>query len=308
MSSGYITIDTSEMAHSLNNVSNRVAQTTAAVESSGEALCEVERNAANHVCRTVTTGFFSLIRSQLMQQTVQTQSVAQSQMQALRHFALLLQRIKRQMGVDFERITVRYGKLFKTLAEALQSRVYALDRPAAEVADLEYGALDRRVLMSGAPAAVVQQDAVSAQAQLEAVRCKRNCTRVIEGVKTLIEHGIKLRKAMEDIARNVHQDVERSVAVPVVMMESEDLFLDGNRQVDYKLAETPCLDSVMTKIREKLYECAGRFKWSAQSAERKGEIRARVLRRARATGDKRLVKQIADLLEKSDWKELEAVQ
>ena len=307
MSSGYITVDTSEMAYTLKNVTGSVDHAIAAVERSGDALCKAERAAAEHVCKTVTTGFFSLIRSQLMQQKVQTQSVAESQMQALRHFALLLQRIKRQMGVDFERITARYSKLFQTLAEALRSRIYALDRPAAEVADLEYGALNRRVLMSGAPAAVVQQDAVSAQAQLEAVRCKRNCTRVIDSVKTLIEHGINLKKAMESIVRNVHQDIERSVAVPVVMMESEDLFLDGNRQVDYKLADVPCLESVMARIREKLYESAGRFTWSEPSAERRDEIRTRVLRRARETGDKRLAKQIADLFEKSSWKELENV-
>ncbi len=306
--SEHISIETSDLAYSLDNVTNRVEETVGAVSEMGRSVCDMERQSADRVCHSVNRGFFSLIRSQLSQRKVQVQAAAESQLLTLRHFAQSLRRIKQQMGVDFERITLRYTKLFKTLAESLQSRVYALDRPATEVADSDYNVLNRRVMAFGAPAAVIQEDAVSAATELSAVRCKRDSQKVLEGVKTLIDHGTKLSQTMDSIVRDVHQDSVRSVFVPVVVCESSDLFLADGARVDFILPELNCTAVIMSKIKKVCFESMNGFAWSTGGTESRGEITRRVRHLVeKATLGEREGKMVVELLEKSDLNVLEAV-
>jgi len=306
--SEHISIDTSDLAYSLDNVTERVSETTSAVSEMSRSVCDAERQAADDVCRSVNRGFFTLIHSQLMQKKVQVQAVAESQLLSLRHFAQSLRRIKQQMGVDFERITLRYTKLFKTLGESLQSRVYTLDRPVAEVADGDYGALDRRVLTSGAPSVIVQQDSVSVAAELSAVRCKKDCQNVLDGVKTLIDHGTTLSKTMDAIIRDVHQDAMRTIFTPVIVCESSDLFLSDGSQINFITTERNCTSMLMSKVKKSCFESLEKFAWTTNGSERKSEIARRIRQLAsRETAGEREGKMIARLLENSEWNVLEAI-
>ena len=306
--SEHISIETSDLAYSLDNVTERVAETTAAVHDMERSVCEAERQAAENVCTSVNRGFFTLIRSQLLQKKVQVQAVAEAQLFTLRHFAQSLRRIKYQMGVDFERITQRYTKLFVTLGDSLRSRVYALDRPVAEIADVDYCALDRRVLTTGAPAAVVQQDSVSVVSELAAVRCKKDCQKVLEGVKTLIDHGAKLNKTMESIVRDVHQDVQRSVYVPVIVAENTDLYIEGSTQLNVHIPVMSQNSAGMSKMKEAFYASMRKMAWGTSVSEHKADVDRRVRELAQGPGlDERTRKYILQMLDNSDWNKLEAI-
>lgn len=305
--SEHITIGTEDLAYSLDNVTSSVSQTTAAVAELGESVCAAEREAADEVCRSVNRGFFTLIRTQLTQKKVQVQSVAESQLLTLRHFAQSLRRIKEQMGVDFERITQRYTKLFKTLSDSLKNRVYALDRPVAEVVDGEYGAMDRRVLTAGASSAVLQQDVVPAMTELEAVRCKRDCCKVIDGVKTLIDHGIRLSEAMDGIIRDVRQDEMRSLYLPVLMVEYADIFLAEGMQTECVLSEGKLEPALVARVRRAFIESTGKMSWKADVG-RRDEVTSRVRSLISREGcSAREAKLISDMIGRADWQELEAV-
>ena len=307
--SEHISIDTNDLAYSLDNVTDRVEETVDAVSEMGRSVCDVERQAADKVCHSVNRGFFSLIRSQLAQRKVQVQAAAESQLLTLRHFAQSLRRIKHQMGVDFERITLRYTKLFKTLSESLQSRVYALDRPAAEVADTDYNVMNRRVMTSGAPAVVVQEDVVSAATELAVVRCKRDSRKVLDGVKALIDHGTKLNRTMDCIVRDVCQEVARSVFVPVVVCESTDLFLTDGVQINFIMSELCDTNTILSKIKKVCFESMDEFVWSSSRAVLRTEICRRIRESVeKATLSEREGKIVADLLEKSCWNVLETIR
>lgn len=306
--SEHISIDTSDLAYSLDNVTERVGETTSAVSEMSRSVCDAEREAANDVCRSVNQGFFTLIHSQLMQKKVQVQAVAESQLLTLRHFAQSLRRIKQQMGVDFERITLRYTKLFKTLGESLQSRVYTLDRPVAEVADGDYGTLDRRVLTSGAPAVLVQQDSVSVAAELSAVRCKKDCQKVLDGVKDLINHGTTLSRKMDSIVRDVHQEQEQSVFLPFIVCENSDLFLANSSQVNFTMPVENCASVLVSKVKKACYEAESKFVWASNNGERKSEITRRVRDLvSKQIRDERVSNLIVQLLGESNWQGLEAI-
>lgn len=306
--SEHISIDTSDLAYSLDVVTESVSKTTSAVSEMSRTVCEAEQKAADDVCRSVNRGFFTLIHSQLMQKKVKVQAVAESQLLTLRHFAQSLRRIKQQMGVDFERITHRYTKLFKTLGESLQSRVYTLDRPVAEVADGDYGTLNRRVLTSGAPSVIVQQDSVSVAAELSAVRCKKDSQNVLDGVKTLINHGVTLGKTMDGIIRDVHQNAMQTVFAPIIVFESSDIFLPDGYQINFIATERNCTCGFMSKVKKRCFEALAKFVWMKNGSECKSEITRRVRQLvSRESVSEREGEIIASLLEKSEWNVLEAI-
>ena len=304
-----ITIDTSDLAYSLDNVTNRLGQTVEAVDEVGRCVCDAEKAAADKVCRSVNSGFFTLIRTQLMQKKVNVQAIAESQLLTLRHFAQSLRRIKHQLGVDFQRITARYTKLFKSLADALQNRIYSLDRPVAEVADSDYNTMSGRIMMLGAPTAVVQQDSTSVISQLAAVRCKRNCQNVLDGVKTLIDHGITLGRTMSGIMRDTQQSAMRSVFIPVVVFESVDMFIADSLQINFVMPDEPSAAEHAARIKKACFESMDRFSW-VESGE---EARREVVRRVNSlissgAASEREAKIMSELMRKASWCELEAVE
>ena len=306
--SEHIRIETSDLAYSLDNVTDRVVETTAAVHDMARSVCEAERQAAENVCTSVNKGFFTLIRSQLLQKKVQVQAVAEAQLFTLKHFAQSLRRIKYQMRVDFERITQRYTKLFATLEDSLRGRVYALDRPVAEIVDVDYCALDRRVLTAGAPAAIVQQDSVSVTTELAAVRCKKDCQKVLDGVKTLIDHSIKLNNTVDSIAREVHQDLPRSVYVPVIVTENIDLYIEGSAQLNVHIPNLPQSTVVMSKMKTAFYASMNRLVWGVSVSEHKADVALRVKKLVHTVDlNERIRKYILQMLDNSDWSKLEAI-
>lgn len=306
--SEHITIETTDLGYSIDHITEGVVAATAAVGAMGHTLCEAEREAAEKVTASVNKGFFTLIRSQLMQKKVQAQSSAEAQLFTLRHFAQALIRIKTQLGVDYQRITSRYTKLFKTLNDSLKSRVYSLDRPAAEVADEAFEKSDRRVLSLGAPSMVVHQDTSLAASELAAVKFKRDCRGVIDGVKQLIEHGERLSRAMEDMLRDERQDELRSVYVPVVATVSADIFIEGDEQTNLVLPIDYLEDSVCSRISERFFASAQAFVWKDASAETRKRISDGVIRMLNnGDFDKRRKILVVSMLKASKLQALEAI-
>ena len=110
-----IVVDTSEMADSLDHVSSKVSETTLAVVAMQQEVCEIEKQSAEEICENVNRGFFTLQHSQISQKKVLAMSKAEAHLVGLRQSAQSLCRIKEQMTRDFQRITSRYTKLFKSL-------------------------------------------------------------------------------------------------------------------------------------------------------------------------------------------------
>ena len=68
------TVDTRPMAREIENVSQKVKGTTAAVVGMRTAVIQAEADAADHVCKNVNTGFYTLIHSQISQKIARMQS------------------------------------------------------------------------------------------------------------------------------------------------------------------------------------------------------------------------------------------
>ena len=303
-----IRITTDDIARRLDIATGSVAATTAAVGVMAAEVAKAERQAADKVCNSVSHGFFRLIRNQVLQKKVQVQAIAEARLLSLRHFAQTLRQIKSQMGTDFQRITRRYTKLFNGLAESLKSQIYALDKPAAQAADTDYSVLRRRVLLTGAPAAVLQGDFLSATSELVVARQKATTNAVIAGAEALVRHDIELARAMESMVREQRQSGMRTVYLPVLVLETDDLFLADSRQFNVHLDNSHLRPELASRLSRAAYEAAARMKWGAASAENRAAVVSRIERLiADDAGNVRQKTLMAELLRNSRWDSLEAI-
>ena len=98
------------LRHSVDLLSGAIVAT--------ESIYVIEKTrSANAISKSVTDGFFKLIRSDITQQ-----------MAALNDMKHGLVKIHQQMGLDYTRITERYSKVFEDLDQETKNRVSALDQ------------------------------------------------------------------------------------------------------------------------------------------------------------------------------------
>lgn len=256
-----VVITTEPMAREMLHVADKVSTVSSAVSSMSRAICDAELQSANRVCEKVDQGFLGVIMSQISQKKVLALTTATSQLERMRQLAQILVRIKEQMGRDYERITSRYTKLFRKLGDALRSRIYEIDRPAADVSDTQYVAMEHRVLINAAAIPVLEQDVEVATAALSVARCKADCCRVIDGVRTLVEHGNVLRAAMTSIVADKSVSKRETVYMPVVIMSSKDVFLQDGVNTDYFIGQEEAQAQVAQEIHGKLFETDTFFNW-----------------------------------------------
>ena len=127
-------VDTAELAHSVNSVKKHVDTTTGAVVAMKAAVIKAEEEGADHVCRKVNQGFYSMIHSQISQKMATLQSRVDAQLMRLNQQRKQLTGIRRRMERDYQMISARYSKLFNALNRNLRQRVTELDRPIMDLA------------------------------------------------------------------------------------------------------------------------------------------------------------------------------
>lgn len=301
-------ISTEPMAAEMLVVAHKVSAASAAVEKMTQAVCEAETEAATHVCEKVDQGFLNLIMSQVSQKKVLALTTATSQLERLRQLAQLLVRIKDQMGRDYERISARYTKLFRKINDAFRSRIFDVDRPVADVAETSYGIMEHRVMIAAAARPVLEQDTVGGSASLSVARCKADCAKVIDGMKTYVEHGMHLRDAMDAIVCEKKVSYKETIFMPVVIMSSRDIFLQDSVNTDYLIGTEQFQAQTASAVKGKLFEVGEFFNWTNADIVSRDKIVSAVEHRiADEHVDKRVAGIMTDLLAKSKWQVPEAM-
>ncbi len=330
---GHITVDTSRMADALDLVRGGVSRTTEAVGSTTRAVRQTidevegtkqavgetqgavnkmmasvvaaETEAAHRVSKNVSTGFLGLISAQLMQKKIQAQTVMQAKCQVLGHLKYQLGRLKAQLENDFQRITARYAKIIAQLNENLRSRIYQLDAPAAEVSDEGYRALDKRVLVSGAPIPLFEQDVLSLSNQVSVTRCKDSCSKALPEVKNFVVQLKKLKKVMDSSVRPVKRDATGRISMPVVVMESEDPNVLGTKKIDVVFGDRDEQKSQSGRIRASFDESKGSLKWRTSGSSRDVVVKKIGDLAERQGVPERTRKVLQKLVDSSFWQEME---
>ena len=124
-----IHVDTNPFDRSVEYCGDNVNLLTAAVVATEAAeIASIERN-SKKVGSAIVGGFFSYIRSEISQQISELTLNIEAQLMHLKELAQSCLAKKKQMEVDYHRISSRYVKIFDDLNNEVSNRVFELDRP-----------------------------------------------------------------------------------------------------------------------------------------------------------------------------------
>jgi hypothetical protein len=123
-----IQVDTNPFDHSVNSLKHHVDALSGAVVAAETVYVIEKTHSANAISKSVTDGFFTLIRSDITQQMAALKSKIDSLVMKLTDMKHGLVKIHQQMGLDYTRITERYSKVFEDLDQETRNRVSALDQ------------------------------------------------------------------------------------------------------------------------------------------------------------------------------------
>ncbi len=106
---------------------------TGAIAATEVAQVASLRSNANKVGKAIVDGFFKTVRSEISQQISALKSEVDATISHLRELAKRCADKRRQMQVDYDRITARYTKTFNDLNRELENRIYMLDKHAFDL-------------------------------------------------------------------------------------------------------------------------------------------------------------------------------
>ena len=125
-----IHVDTRSFDRSVEHCGTNVNLLTAAVVATEAAEIESKRKNSKKIADTIIGGFFSYVRSEISQQMAELSQNVNAHLMNLKELAQSCYAKKKQMEVDYHRISNRYIKIFDDLNNELSNRIFELDKPA----------------------------------------------------------------------------------------------------------------------------------------------------------------------------------
>ena len=216
------TIDTRELASSLDAVSAHVAAATAAVTGTQAAVIAAEKDAADKICQHVDRGFFALIRSQITQKMARLKAEADTRFLEMRQQSRALLEIRSRMERDYKIIAVRNNRLFQSIDRALRARIFELERPVSAVVRPEAERLYSRLLSGQAQTTTHQSESVSAGQLVAAASRKRNALQAISAIGAFLAGSVRATSLLNSAVFEGPVPTSSGLqSIPVLLAESE---------------------------------------------------------------------------------------
>lgn len=252
-------VDTNPMANSIDTVSRHVDATTTAVVAFQTAVVKAEKDGAEHVCKNVNKGFFTLMHSQLSQKIAANQSRVDSLTIELVAQKKRLLAIKSTMEKDYGRIVSRYSRIMTGINKALKQRVVELDRPVFEFTNREIACNMSRNQLLAAVVPVCQLENLTASQQITVSNIKHDSIKVIDSTEQFLRQ-MNEQKILTDkiLLRSIPGD-GGTEHYPVAILESQ---IDSNGNLAYSVTVPEGMDSAnMREISSRVYEKTSDLEW-----------------------------------------------
>ena len=114
-------VDTNPMADSVNQVSNHLTATTAAVVAMQTAVIASEKRSADKICANVDKGFYNLIRSQISMKLSVCYTEMQAKLALLMEYGKTLSKTQERMEGDYNRVKGQTGIFSRDLTRRCQT-------------------------------------------------------------------------------------------------------------------------------------------------------------------------------------------
>lgn len=128
-----IHVETDPFDNQVAQCNNSVNLLTGAIAATEVAQVASLHSNAKKVGKSIVDGFFKTVRSEISQQISALKSEVEATVNHLHELAKRCADKRRQMQVDYDRITSRYTKTFTDLNRELENRIYMLDKPAFDL-------------------------------------------------------------------------------------------------------------------------------------------------------------------------------
>lgn len=209
-------VDTNPMADSVNNVSNHLAATTAAVVAMQTAVIASEKQSANKICANVDKGFYNLIHSQVSMKLSVCYTEMQAKLALLLEYGKTLNKTQERMEGDFNRVRGQYKHIFKGLDKALSNRISQLDKETVGISEARkkviMGMFERHV-----PEAVVTSAEVdSSDQKIVTSRIKDKTNHSLDFLANKVSENRLYKLLMESMLDNTNSEIRQKEYIPVI--------------------------------------------------------------------------------------------
>jgi len=260
------TVDTRPMAEEINSVSRHVNVTTGAVVSMQAAVILAEEKAADHVCKNVNKGFYSLIRSQISQKMAKLQSDVDSHLMQLVQQKNALLSIKNRMQRDYNMIAGRYVKLFNGLNANLKQRVFELDKPTIDFAIKEVDKVSNRNKYLTATIPISQLESISLSQRIVASNIKYKGLNVINSMRSFLFEMNTQKKLTDQILINDNRYTETAtIFIPIVICECNRDKTDS-KNIEIIISDVELDNFSKSAIQNSAYTEINNIEWSHKTA------------------------------------------
>lgn len=252
------TVDTSPMASTIESVKHSVDNVSGAVVGMRAAVIAAEQAGAEHVCENVNKGFYSLMHSQISQKIAQLTSVVEAKLLELGQYAAALKSIQSRMTADYNMISARYTKLFKSINNNLEARVAELDMPAFTLVDRDMKLADSRRKLNSAQFSTNQLESVLSSQLLIASKVKQDAGVALDEIARYVKDSEDQSRKSESSMHDRRIDSVEEIYLPVSIVESTSAVggpsvnyyvpRSGNGEIDRKIdssVRNQAVDSVL---------------------------------------------------------------
>jgi len=297
------------LAKEVGTVSRHVQGVTAAVVTMQAAVISAEKESADTICENVDRGFYFLVKSQISQKAARLNSEVTSKLMVLGQLGVALKSVKRQMEGDYAMITSRYMKLFRSLDNALRTRIFELDKVASRLAIAQRADLYSRSIDLGCSLLVHQRESIPLSQTAIASRFKRATLRGLESIAFHLKEEVMLNDVLKHSV-DERQTYDRSeFFVPVIVAEVDSIQSDGSVVQTIVPSWPDIYKGIGGEVENKVLQVIGEFGWEPELAD----VRTVVSESLRglvetASVDKRVKDEILRLSGASTWSETSEVR
>lgn len=229
-------VDTSPLAQEIKSVSHGVNRVSGAVVAMQTAVIAAEEEGAEKVCRNVNQGFYTLMQSQISQKIVQLSSTVEAKLMELGQYAAALKSIQARMSVDYNMISGRYAKLFKTINNNLEARIAELDQPVFKLVDRDIRLAESRQKLNSAHFSIHQSESILSSQLLTTAKVKTDAQNTLNAITQYVKGNNLQSKKSDATLQDTQIESVEDIYIPVSIVESTSAL--GQPVVNYYVARS----------------------------------------------------------------------
>lgn len=264
-----INVNTDPFDGSVHNCNKTIDALTNSVVVMNAAQCAAIQETTQKVSKSLISGFFGAIKTELSQQLQALDSAIKAGLGLIHEQGKAVSAQKSVMEIDFNRISSRYIALFANLDEECYKRIYALDKNAFMLSEkAQKQLLSEQTSDSAALSALEMQEEASSKTLLLISNLNRKAKQVLKTLHEYITQESRVTALVDSFLFNEARQEKTQAHVPALWVECDDI--GGTAEYHETFAPDYLGQTQKERVAEKTSAfCSAASSWRSISAEEK---------------------------------------